>query len=1442
MIMMIRIHSLLMLATLIFTSAAVFSQEIKIPKQYDQPKPLTHYDSVGLMNLPKLTLPESFKGSDAPLLPEVVDNTENQYWRPNYAQVGMECGQASSIGMGFTYALNRLRDVPSDVTENQQATHFVWNFGNGGDGWYGVSYFHSFEITKFVGNPSVAVYGGTNSTGGGGRWMSGYDNYYASMKNRLNEAYQIDVSTEEGIATAQHWIHNHLEGADIGGVANFYSSCPGASTTLPSGTPEAGKYVITSWGGANHAMTIGGYNNEIRYDYNNDGQYTNNIDINNDGEVNVRDWEIGGFKFNNTYSGGPSWANGGFCYMMYKGCADPSGNGGIWNNSIHVQYAKENTSPQLTAKVKLKHIARGMIRVRVGVTTDLTSETPQHILGFPIFNYQGANYYMQGGLDLEENKTIEFGLDLTPLLNIIGSETPARYFLLVDENDPDGWGSGEITQFSIIDYTNGIEEIDCGQNNVTLNNNALTKLWVDHEVSFNPVIIDMDTLPPATVFEPYSAQLQASGGTYPYYWIADLNYTETNETESFPIVSAEQLNPGSSYTTKQLDFDFPFYGESFDYVRVYEDGYIMFENNFSWPYDVYDFLIFTKNKHIAPCMANLTFSADDGLWYEGDENSAIFCWKASQSSSSETELNFAVELKSNGDIKFYYGSLNDYDNLEWMSGVSAGDNKYYQFTNVSGLPNIDPNITCNLKASYFPEGFNVSHSGELTGLPEVIYDNYEMKFMAVDDNNLKDSKVVYFSTDGSNYLVIENQSVLAGDDDIIEPGETVYLSVDVKNMGDNIITGTEMKISIGDDFITLTDSTEALGEFAPNQVKSFSSAFVFEVGEQASNDYTIDVSTLILDDAGSNWNSHIYLTIYAADLYIGFASIDDGENGSLDPGETADLIVQMLNVGGGSANNINATVISSDPFITINENTNTLESIGPNSIDQITFNITASNETPIGHSIEFIIDFTADLGISGTGDVNIIVGQVPVLIIDMDSNNSSAPQMEDALSNLGVTFETTSSLPPDLNLYSSVFLCLGIYSDNHQLSADEGQELANYLSNSGNLYMEGGDTWAYDSQTSVHAMFGINGVSDGSSDMGTVDGQNGTFTEGMSFSYLGENNWMDQLEPIGDAFLILENQSPLYGTAIANEGGTYKTIGSSHEFGGLSDGAAPSTKEFLMEKYLEFFNILSFDLVANFMANETQICGEESIDFMDVSAGSINSWTWTFEGGSPETSTLQNPEVTYNTPGVYNVSLIISDGLNSDTINKLNYIVVFSYPTIPSMPIGEELVCTNPPEPTVYITAGGNFIDSYIWELTPAEAGTITGAGTSALVEWTEMWQGTAFIKVKGENNNCGEGEYSETLEIECQICTGVNSLVSISDIQIFPNPTNGELCIEYHGKLKNTTLKVINPLNQVVYNKQHDFSDQALLKINLAGQAEGVYFLMIKSDDGERIEKIILN
>ncbi len=57
------------------------------------------------------------------------------------------------------------------------------------------------------------------------------------------------------------------------------------------------------------------------------------------------------------------------------------------------------------------------------------------------------------------------------------------------------------------------------------------------------------------------------------------------------------------------------------------------------------------------------------------------------------------------------------------------------------------------------------------------------------------------------------------------------------------------------------------------------------------------------------------------------------------------------------------------------------------------------------------------------------------------------------------------------------------------------------------------------------------------------------------------------------------------------------------------------------------------------------------VDFTDLSQNYPTSWQWTFPGGTPATSTLQNPNVVYSTPGCYGATLIASNAAGSDTIS-----------------------------------------------------------------------------------------------------------------------------------------------------------------------------------------------
>ena len=102
-------------------------------------------------------------------------------------------------------------------------------------------------------------------------------------------------------------------------------------------------------------------------------------------------------------------------------------------------------------------------------------------------------------------------------------------------------------------------------------------------------------------------------------------------------------------------------------------------------------------------------------------------------------------------------------------------------------------------------------------------------------------------------------------------------------------------------------------------------------------------------------------------------------------------------------------------------------------------------------------------------------GAPSILIWDMGNSSSNSDAILEAIiSTSGRSAYITDDLfmfGDDLTAagFDAIFVLLGIYSNNYVLSdGAQVNALISYLENGGNLYMEGGDTWAYDSQTSLH--------------------------------------------------------------------------------------------------------------------------------------------------------------------------------------------------------------------------------------------------------------------------------------------------------------------------------------------------------------------------------------
>jgi len=153
---------------------------------------------------------------------------------------------------------------------------------------------------------------------------------------------------------------------------------------------------------------------------------------------------------------------------------------------------------------------------------------------------------------------------------------------------------------------------------------------------------------------------------------------------------------------------------------------------------------------------------------------------------------------------------------------------------------------------------------------------------------------------------------------------------------------------------------------------------------------------------------------------------------------------------------------------------------------------------------------------------------------------------------------------------------------------------------------------------------------------------------------------------------------------------------------------------------------------ADFMADLTFIVEGESVNFTDLSAGNITTWSWEFEGGDPATSSEQNPTVMYALEGLYDVTLTVSNATSSNTMVKEDYIEVDHITGIPNNNEFGINVFPNPSTGIVFIEGAENAnIKVY------NTAGTVVASFnefSNNSIDLTQLENGIYFIKIIIEN------------------------------------------------------------------------------------------------------------
>ncbi len=110
-----------------------------------------------------------------------------------------------------------------------------------------------------------------------------------------------------------------------------------------------------------------------------------------------------------------------------------------------------------------------------------------------------------------------------------------------------------------------------------------------------------------------------------------------------------------------------------------------------------------------------------------------------------------------------------------------------------------------------------------------------------------------------------------------------------------------------------------------------------------------------------------------------------------------------------------------------------------------------------------------------------------------------------------------------------------------------------------------------------------------------------------------------------------------------------------------ANGYSPKTYSVqVIDKQTTVLNVQLYDgrLETNYTADTSIVAVDQSVHFIDQSAGYPQTWTWTFEGGVPATSSEANPVITYSQPGVYAVKLVVTRTGSIDSLIRNDFIEV----------------------------------------------------------------------------------------------------------------------------------------------------------------------------------------
>ena len=196
---------------------------------------------------------------------------------------------------------------------------------------------------------------------------------------------------------------------------------------------------------------------------------------------------------------------------------------------------------------------------------------------------------------------------------------------------------------------------------------------------------------------------------------------------------------------------------------------------------------------------------------------------------------------------------------------------------------------------------------------------------------------------------------------------------------------------------------------------------------------------------------------------------------------------------------------------------------------------------------------------------------------------------------------------------------------------------------------------------------------------------------------------------------------------------------------------------------------------ASFLSDLNNICVPDSfgnngiVQFTDNSIGGT-AISWAFEGGNPAVSSSINPAVTYSIPGIYDVTMAVSNSSGTVTAVWDNYVTVYNTP-ISAFSLNSDTICVMG---AAQFSNTSNIETNYYWDFGDGD----TSIAQNPIHSYDSS--GVFIVSLTTSNPACST---TTSMNIYVEVCSGIDQYKDEAVFNVFPNPFNNTVNFSYSLK-----------------------------------------------------------